>query len=130
MVPDSHWGQVRDAGVFKATWLGCQVTPVRAEGQGASRDTPYLTLLHDRLLPALRAVASHDAGAEVLAVTRTLFHGVGLGVVAVAVGWGAALCQAELPPQGTVLLLHLAHAHLQALALPLAGGRIPGAVWL
>lgn len=96
-------------------------------GLGA-RGALYLALLHDRLLPALGAVARHDARAEVLAVPGPLLHGVGLGVVAAAVGRGAALRQAELPAQRAVLLLHLAHAHLQALAL--AGGRVPGAVWL
>lgn len=90
----------------------------------------YLALLHDRLLPALGAVARHDAGVKILTVAGALLHGVGLRVVATPVGWAAALGQAELPAEGTVLLLHLAHSHLQALALPLAGRSVPGAVWL
>lgn len=90
----------------------------------------YLTLLHDWLLPTLGAVARHDASSKVLAVPSTLFHGVGLGVVATAMGWGSALGQAELPAEGSVLLLHLTHPHLQALALPLARGQVPGTVRL
>ena len=90
----------------------------------------YLALLHDRLLPTLGAVACHDAGPKVLAIAGALLHGVGLGVVAAPVGRAVALGQAELPAERAVLLLHLAHAHLQALALPLAGRRVPGAVRL
>lgn len=90
----------------------------------------YLAFLHDRLLPTLGAVACHDASPKVLAVSSALLHGVGLGVIASAMGWGSALGQAELPAEGAVLLFHLAHAHLQALTLPLAGGCVPGAVRL
>ena len=82
----------------------------------------YLTLLHDWLLPALGTIARHDASTKVLAVPGSLLHGVGLRVVATAMGWGPALRQAELPAERTVLLLHLAHAHLQALTFPLARG--------
>ena len=90
----------------------------------------YLALLHHRLLSALGAVARHDAGAKILAVAGALLHGVGLRVVATPVGRAAALGQAELPAERTVLLLHLAHTYLQALALPLAGRSVPRAVRL
>ena len=46
----------------------------------------YLALLHDWLLPALGAVACHDAGVKILTVAGALLHGVGLRVVATPVG--------------------------------------------
>lgn len=114
---------------FLGTWRGFQEVLARGGGSWAP-GTLYLTLFHNRLLSTLGAVARHDASAKVLAVPSTLLHGVGLRVVAPAMAWGPALGQAELPAEGTVLLLHLAHTHLQALTLPLTGGRVPGTVRL
>lgn len=113
-----------------AALLGQHLQGVGAVGPWRVPGALYLTLLHDWLLPALGAVARHDTSSEVLAVSSALFHGVGLGVVATAMGGGPALGQAELPAEGSVLLLHLTHPHLQALALPLARGRVPGTVRL
>lgn len=90
----------------------------------------YLTLFHHGLLAALGAVPGHDAGAQALAVARALLHGVSFGAVPAVVRGPAALRQAELLAEHAVLLLHLAHAHLQALALPLARRRVPRAVGL
>lgn len=90
----------------------------------------YLTLFHRGLLAALGAVPRHDASPQALAVARALFHGVGFGVVAAVVRGASALRQAELLAQHAVLLLHLPHAHFQALALPLARRRVPRAVGL
>jgi hypothetical protein len=107
----THFQEVRETRV--SVWL-----PLWA---GA----PYLTLLHDRLLPTLRTVACNNAGSQIFTVPSPLLHGVGLGVVATVVAWAAALGQAELPAECPVLLLHLTHTHLQAFALPLAGSCVP-----
>lgn len=80
----------------------------------------YLAFFHCWLLPALRAVPRHNASPQALAVACALFHGVGLGVIAAVMRGATALCQAELLAQRAVLLLHLPHADLQALTVPLA----------
>lgn len=90
----------------------------------------YLTFFHCWLLPTLGAVPCHNASPQALAVARSFLHGVGFGMIAVVVRGAAALRQAELLAQHSVLLLHLPHADLQALTLPLARRRVPRAVGL